>query len=442
MNFLLRSLFNGPNSVMQCSIIQKRSKLLFCFGSWSSNASLPINGLISFINLCFTLSKASRYWRNLDYKKWVIIFVTTHLKIKEQTGWYSAPLTSSISNKSSFADRKQCLIACCCCVNKKSIKIRTKDSHVALQIAGSLNLSVQNKNKKRRKNTELAERSMFSMSNNFCRMSTLLNLQALSSGACGKLNQLPVMNAQTNTNRDVNTVWIKLRQIHQKINDLAIILLQCACKSRMKLKIKWHNKIRFLPSKRTTNSHLCWGGKLRHLAQPLDRFQVFLFAFFAVYVISLNCGRDWICSDANAVLIEQVKYLWVSASCCFVQGVIIALFATICCKVQFHHDSKQATLSCVLLANGIKYFTASTSSLKHASLRLNCDGNNYYYSLVNAQLVNWSHLNWVALGLRGRTCPTLLLPHLDVVQTQHCTSLPLVADNSNGVWLESHLELN
>ena len=69
-------------------------------------------------------------------------------------------------------------------------------------------------------------------------MSILLHSQALSSGACGKLNQLPVMNAQTNTNRDVNTVWIKLRQIHQKINDLAKLLLQCACKSRMKLKIK------------------------------------------------------------------------------------------------------------------------------------------------------------------------------------------------------------
>ena len=89
-------------------------------GSWSSNASLPINGLISFINLCFTLSKASRYWRIFDYKKRVIIFVTTHLKIKEQTGKYSAPLTSSTSNKSSFADCKQCLIARCCCVNKKS----------------------------------------------------------------------------------------------------------------------------------------------------------------------------------------------------------------------------------------------------------------------------------------------------------------------------------
>ena len=74
---------------------------------------------------------------------------------------------------------------------------------------------------------------MFSMSNNFCRMSILLNLQALSSGACGKL-----MNAQTNTNRGVATVWTKLRQIHQKINDLAIILLQCACKSIMKLKTK------------------------------------------------------------------------------------------------------------------------------------------------------------------------------------------------------------
>ena len=197
---------------------------------------------------------------------------------------------------------------------------------------------------------------MFSMSNNFSRMSILLNRQAQISGACGHSYGLSAsrgwVNAQTNTNRAVaSAVWIELRRIHQKIKDLPIIFGQRSFKSCVELKINVTSRLDFHWVAKWWNiSHVWYSGKLRHLAQHLDRFQLFLFAFFAVSFVHgpLYHGRDWIREDANAVLVEQVKYLWISASCCLLQGLIVVLLLKIACEVPLVKQTKKQILPCLV----------------------------------------------------------------------------------------------
>src|SRR3990167_5856692 len=96
----------------------------------------------------------------------------------------------------------------------------------------------------------------------------------------------------------------------------------------------------------TNNSHLGCSGKLRYLAQHLDRFQLFLFAFFVVHVKGLYHGRDWISVDANAIVKEQVKYLCVPASHSHIHGKILVLLVTIACEDQSYVTEEISTLPC------------------------------------------------------------------------------------------------